>query len=85
MTDLPGDAFHHHPGHRSDGAAFRVIERALWMIQAGQGTDLLLGHSGLVGRLKEAHGGTEEERRRREKKHAKVWIFGISKITRCQD
>lgn len=57
--DLSCDAFHHHPSHRSDGAPFRIIERALWMIQTGQGTDLVLGYSGLVGRLK-GHRQTEK-------------------------
>lgn len=60
-TDLPGNAFHHHPCHRSDGAPLRVIERALWMIQTGQGTDLFLGHSGLVGRLEEGHRKTKKK------------------------
>lgn len=52
-TDLSGDAFYNNSGYRCDGAPFRVIERALWMIQAGQGSDLFLGQSRLIGRLKE--------------------------------
>lgn len=52
-TDLSGDAFYNNSGYRCDGAPLRVIERALWMIQAGQGSDLFLGQSWLVGRLKE--------------------------------
>lgn len=50
--DLSGNAVHYDPGHRCDGAPFRVIEGALWVIQTGQGTDLILGINGLVGRLK---------------------------------
>lgn len=60
-TDLPGDAFHNNSGHRRDGAALGVIERALRMIQAGQGSDLFLGQSRLIGRLKEGYGKREEE------------------------
>lgn len=59
-TDLPGDALHNNSGHRRDGAPLGVIERALWMIQAGQGSDLFLGKSRLIGRLKEG------ERREKE-------------------
>lgn len=73
QTDLSGDAFHHYPGHRSDGAPFRVIERALWMIQTGQGTDLVLGRSGLVGRLKRST--QKDKRRERKKKNVDLWDF----------
>lgn len=52
-TDLSGNAFHNNSGHRRDGAPLGVIERALRMIQAGQGADLLLGQSQLIRRLKE--------------------------------
>lgn len=55
-THLSGNALHHHSGYRSDGAPLRVIKWALGMIQAGQGTDLVLGISGLVGGLQEGHG-----------------------------
>lgn len=60
-TDLSGDAFHQHPRHRSDGTPFRVIERALWMIQAGKWTDLVLGLSGFVWRLKDGHRNPEKK------------------------
>lgn len=52
-TNLPGNALHHHSGHRRDGSPLRIIERALWVIKTRQGTDLVLGYVGLVGRLKE--------------------------------
>lgn len=52
-TDLPGNALHNYSGHRCDGAPLGVIEGALWMVQAGQGSDLFLGQSCLIGRLKE--------------------------------
>lgn len=61
QADLSGDALHYHPGYRSDCSPFRVIEWTLWMIQAGQGTDLLLGHSGLVWRLKGKRWGIKKK------------------------
>lgn len=61
-THLSGNALHHHPGYRSDRAPLRVIKWALGMIQAGQGTDLVLGICGLVGRLKEGHRRREKHR-----------------------
>lgn len=72
--DLSCDAFHHHPSHRSDGAPFRIIERALWMIQTGQGTDLVLGYSGLVGRLK-GHRQTEKGKKKQQHKAVDLWDF----------
>lgn len=74
-TDLSGDAFYNNSGYRCDGAPLRVIERALWMIQAGQGSDLFLGQSWLIGRLKEGQIKTEEGRNNSENIHRKIHIF----------
>lgn len=52
VTDLSGYSFHHHSSYRNDSAPLRIVERALWMIQAGQRTNLVLGHCRLVWRLK---------------------------------
>lgn len=71
-THLSGNALHHHPGYRSDRAPLRVIKWALGMIQAGQGTDLILGICGLVWRLKEGH-------RRREKHRTNPSIFTVKR------
>lgn len=68
-THLSGNALHHHSGYRSDSAPLRVIKWALGMIQAGQGTDLVLGISGLVGGLKEGQG-------RREKQNKSINLSG---------
>lgn len=70
-TDLSGDPFYNNSGHRCDCAPLRVIKRALWMIQAGQGPDLFLGQSRLIGGLKEGHGKTEEGKNKDENIHRK--------------
>lgn len=71
-THLSGNALHHHPGYRSNSAPLRVIKWALGMIQAGQGTDLVVGICGLVGRLKEGH-------RRRGKHRTNPSIFTVKR------
>lgn len=68
-TDLSGDAFYNNSGYRCDGATLRVIERALRMIQAGQGSDLFLRQSRLIGRLKERQRKKDEGRNNSENIH----------------
>lgn len=62
-THLSGNAFHNNSGHRRDSAPLWVIERTLWMIQAGQGSDLFLGQSLLIGRLKEGYRKAKDQKR----------------------
>lgn len=45
---LSSDAFHHHPGYRGNCPSLGVIERALGVVQTGQGPYLLLRNGGLV-------------------------------------
>lgn len=51
VPDLASDSLHNHPGYGCDGAPFRIVERALRVIQTGQWPDLLLRNGGLVGGL----------------------------------
>lgn len=45
---LSSNAFHHQPGYRHDCSSLGVVERALGVVQTGQGSDLLLRNGGLV-------------------------------------
>lgn len=79
-TDLSGNAFHDNSGNRRDGTPLGVIERALWMIQAGQGSDLFLGQSGFIGRLKGEENDTKKKQTEEGETTVKILTGKVTRI-----